>query len=132
MPFHYVIIVYSKYIDRLIGIIIAVILYCTWISDANCDATNPKYIGCYSDDGNRDLEKGPMKYGYNLKTCNEACKTYKYFALQNGGCCVCGDAYATEAQYVQKPDRECNRGSGGVWRNSVYRTCQGYDSMRYE
>jgi len=106
--------------------------------DANCDATKPKYIGCYSDDGNRDLEKGPMKYGYNQKTCNEACKTYKYFALQNNGWCVCGDAYATEAQYVQKPEGECyggiaqwggnsspnGNGNGGAWRNSVYHTCQ--------
>merc|ERR1711962_803065 len=98
---------------------------------SNCDATNPKYIGCFSDDGNRDLEKGPMKYGYNQKTCNEACKTYKYFALQNNGWCVCGDAYATEAQYVQKNDGECYSGhsgspngnsNGGAWRNSVYHT----------
>ena len=133
-------------IDKLISLIIAVMLYYILISDANdaisnCDATNPKYIGCFSDDGNRDLEKGPMKYGYNQKTCNEACKTYKYFALQNNGWCVCGDAYATEAQYVQKNDGECYSGhsgspngnsNGGAWRNSVYHTCQGYDSMRYE
>jgi len=96
-------------------------------SRSECDTKNPSYIGCYVDDGNRDLYDGPRNYGYNQQTCNEACQEYPYFALQNNGWCVCGAAYATEPQYVKKPDRECgNKGLGGGWRNSIYHTC-GYE-----
>ena len=94
---------------------------------SECDTKNPSYIGCYVDDGSRDLYDGPKNYGYNQQTCNEACQAYPYFALQNNGWCVCGAAYATEPQYVKRPDGECgSKGLGGGWRNSIYHTC-GYE-----
>ena len=90
-----------------------------------CDEKNPPYIGCFSDDGNRDLSDGPKKYGYDQSTCNEACKNYNYFALQAGGWCACGDSYGNKPQYKQKYDKECGgpRGMGKGWRNSIYKTC---------
>ena len=83
------------------------------------------YIGCYTDDHDRDLQEGPMERGYGQVSCNNACKDYKYFALQDNDWCVCGDAYATETKYVKKPDAECGpNGRGAEWRNSIYHTCQ--------
>ena len=78
------------------------------------------YLGCWKDDANSDLENGPMSYGYDQDSCAEACAGYKYFALQNSGYCICGDAYGTEPQYTQVDDSECNNGVGGGWRNAVY------------
>ena len=86
-------------------------------------AENWAYIGCWTDDGNRDLQDGPMQDGYNADSCVVACSAYIYFALQNNGWCVCGDAYGTEPQYVQTEDSECNpygERLGGPWRNAVY------------
>jgi len=91
-----------------------------------------KYIGCFKDDGNRDLQEGPMNYGYTSESCKQACSNYDYFALQNGGWCVCGNEYSTEAQYSQVGDGECgavcagegdlspDRYCGAGWRNAVY------------
>ena len=88
-------------------------------------APGPAYIGCYKDDANRDFKDGPKRYGFKPLTCAAACKDYTYFALQNGGYCSCGDAYATEAKYIKGPDSECNQRfphGGGPWRNAVFRT----------
>ena len=87
--------------------------------------SDPTYIGCFTDDSRRDLSHGPKKYGYDQSSCNEACEKYTYFALQDGGWCVCGNDYGTESQYVQKHDKECGgpNGLGGGGRNSIYKTC---------
>jgi hypothetical protein len=89
------------------------------------------YVGCYVDDSSRDLESGPMAYGYNSVTCNDECTSqgFPFFALQNNGWCVCGNAYGTESQYNSVPDNECggvcagdDQLCGAGWRNAVYRT----------
>lgn len=92
---------------------------------SDCDPNNPIYKGCFVDDYSRDMNQGPKRYGYNQITCNQACKGYKYFALQNNGWCACGNAYSTKPQYIQKPDGECGgaAGLGGPMRNSIYETC---------
>ena len=101
------------------------ILSTTGSNALSCNASNHTYIGCFSDDRNRDLSEGPKSFGYVQSTCYEACKDYKYFALQANGWCVCGNAYATTPQYVQKPDSECGgfEGLGGGFRNAIYKTC---------
>merc|ERR1712066_612025 len=80
------------------------------------------YIGCYVDDRHRDLKQGPMKFGYDQKRCYEACIKYKYFALQAGGWCACGNAYSTNIRYRKVSDSQCGGASkkGAGWRNSVY------------
>jgi len=85
----------------------------------------PKYIGCFMDDKYRDLNKGPHKYGYTYLTCQYACLKFKYFALQNGGWCVCGDRYHTKPKYKKVGNNQCGRGphrKGRGWRNAVYLT----------
>jgi len=85
------------------------------------------YIGCFVDDGNRDLQEGPRSYGYNSVSCLAACVDYSFFALQNNGWCVCGNAYSTEQQYAQVSDAQCGANCadddqlcGAGWRNAVY------------
>ena len=92
----------------------------------NCSSKEGTYIGCFVDDGERDLNQGPKDYGYNPETCNTACQDYSYYALQNNGWCACGNGYSTKPKYIQKNDDDCGgpRGFGGGWRNSVYKTCR--------
>ena len=89
-----------------------------------CLGKEDSYIGCYVDDGHRDLKKF-IGSGHNQITCNSACQDYTYFSLQYYGQCFCGNGYSTKPQYVKKPDSECGgaRGHGTAWRNSVYKTC---------
>ena len=87
------------------------------------DDGKTRYIGCFSDNGSRDMKQGPMKYGYDQRTCNNICKNnnYKFYALQNNGWCVCDNNYSRHYIYTKKPDRECES-RGGPWRNMVYKT----------
>jgi hypothetical protein len=93
-----------------------------------------EYIGCFVDDGARDL--GAMVGGtHNAATntfelCRAACGDSQYMSLQYGGECFCADAYATASQYVRVDDSECNRvvepcssnshNCGGTWRQAIY------------
>jgi len=91
---------------------------------------DPDYVGCFVDDGSRDLESGPTTYGYTRPTCAEACASFPFFALQHNGWCVCGNAYGTASQYSQVDDNQCGSPCagetdghcGGGWRNAVYST----------
>ena len=100
-----------------------------YIIGDNNSTTCPQYIGCYTDDPNRDLKNGPgeslILRNFTSSTCNEKCKGYSYFSLQYGGQCFCGNAYATSYNYQKRPDSECGgvNAVGGIWRNSVYKTC---------
>jgi len=94
-----------------------------------------EYIGCFVDDGSRDL--GAMVGSHtNAATntfdgCRAACGDRLYMSLQWGGECFCADAYATASQYVQVDDAECNvqrepctpnsHNCGGTWRQAIYR-----------
>jgi len=91
-----------------------------------------RYVGCFVDDGARDLQEGPMQYGYTSVSCNVACREYRFFALQAGGWCVCGNAYSTEDKYAEVVDGQCGSNCagddqlcGGMWRNAVYSTVGG-------
>ena len=99
-----------------------------YIIGDNNSTTCPQYIGCYADDRNRDLEHGPGSKGswnYNVSSCNDQCKGYRYFSLQLRGQCFCGNAYASGSQYQKRNESECGgvNGVGRIWRNSVYKTC---------
>ena len=84
------------------------------------------YVGCYRDDGARDLNEGPHEYGYDPLTCREACADFPYYSLQNGGWCACGMGYGTAPQYEEIESSFCSKNSqkdryyGGGWANSVF------------
>ncbi|CAD7959139.1 unnamed protein product [Amoebophrya sp. A120] len=105
-----------------------------------CDTFSPKYLGCFEDDDNRDLpvlmaptvHNGNDRMPATPESCDLWCHNYKYFAVQGGHECWCGN----EMPARKKPDADCKRcehkealGSmktaenlycGGGWRNSVY------------
>merc|ERR1712072_1015460 len=82
------------------------------------------FRGCYQDNGSRDFKHGPKRYGYSSTSCMNACKSYKFVALQNNGWCSCDNGYSSPSRtYPKKPSGECNKGGtgkGGPWRNAVY------------
>merc|ERR1711881_231043 len=82
------------------------------------------FRGCYQDNGSRDFKHGPKRYGYSSTSCMNACKSYKFVALQNNGWCSCDNTYSTPSStYKKRPAGECNKGGtgeGGPWRNAVY------------
>jgi len=86
--------------------------------------TPAHFRGCYQDNGSRDFKAGPKRYGYTSTSCMNACKTYKFVALQNNGWCSCDNSYSTPSStYRKRPAGECNQGGigkGGPWRNAVY------------
>jgi len=84
------------------------------------------YKGCYKDTSKRDLNK--MVYSTNAnnssmcyKSCNK--KGYKYFGLQYGKECFCGNKFG---KYGKKAAKKCNKRCpgnmkcGGKWQNSVF------------
>jgi len=78
-------------------------------------------LGCFVDDNDRNLKYGPMEYGYNVDTCFDACSSYLYFALQNGGLCSCGKSNSIWEKNYEVDATECGSdGLGGVSRNMVY------------
>merc|ERR1712072_986113 len=82
------------------------------------------FRGCYQDNGSRDFKHGPKRYGYSSTSCMNACKSYKFVALQNNGWCSCDNTYSTPSStYRKRPSGECNQGGtgkGGPCRNAVY------------
>jgi hypothetical protein len=94
-----------------------------------------EYIGCFVDDGSRDL--GTMIGGTNsagtntFELCRAACGDHLYMSLQYGGECFCANSYGNGAQYVQVADSECgarnepcysnSHNCGGTWRQAIYR-----------
>lgn len=117
---------YNKYINFFYGNSIQNIcnIFDTYKSQIRINHT---YKGCYKDDKSRDLANGPGENGgsgYTQDTCSQACPNYKYFALQNGGQCFCGDYYATDkTKYTKISDTNCNKDfslGGGLWANAIF------------
>merc|ERR1711959_164084 len=95
------------------------------VAGQKCSGAAPAHFrGCYQDNGSRDFKHGPKRYGYTSTKCMDACKGYKFVALQNNGWCSCDNSYSTPSKtYPKKPSGECNKGGtgkGGPWRNAVY------------
>jgi hypothetical protein len=92
------------------------------------------FIGCFVDDGARDL--GAMvgtrdnSATNTFELCRAACGDSVFMSLQYGGECFCSNSYGNGAQYVQVDESECNalvepcRSSsyncGGTWRQAIY------------
>jgi len=93
------------------------------------------FIGCFVDDGARDL--GAMvgtrdnAETNTFELCRAACGDSTYMALQFGGECFCSNSYGNGPQYVQVDEGECNINNygacagnayncGGTWRQAIY------------
>ncbi|PAA61330.1 hypothetical protein BOX15_Mlig006903g1 [Macrostomum lignano] len=87
------------------------------------------YIGCFVDNGVRDLSHLGGHGGMTINKCKNICKSrgYAFFGVQYADQCFCDNSYG---KYGARPDSECNmhcngdRSSlcGGPWRNNVYAT----------
>uniref|UniRef100_A0A1I8JEG4 WSC domain-containing protein n=1 Tax=Macrostomum lignano TaxID=282301 RepID=A0A1I8JEG4_9PLAT len=72
-------------------------------------AAGVKYVGCFKDNRYRDL---PVVYTANYKTTKAYCfrycraKGYRYFGLQNGNACTCGN---TVGRYGKAKSKDCAR-----------------------
>jgi len=94
------------------------------------------WAGCFWDNNDRDLKKGPQIVGFTVATCQQwaLSRNYKYFALQAGGQCMADNTYARSSTYTSVGMGEC--GSicqdesatgpslfcGSDWINAVYVT----------
>jgi hypothetical protein len=97
-----------------------------------------EFIGCFVDDGNRDLGDMVGTAGdattNTFALCRARCADHLYMSLQFGGECFCSNSYSTAAQYSQVDESECSGQNGnaiepchsnsyncgGTWRNAVY------------
>ena len=95
------------------------------IDIATPQASTSVYTGCYVDSTIRLLpvEKGT---GRTVSSCAAACKTYKWFGVENGGECYCGYLFipdmatqSTECNMTCKSDR--TQSCGGLWAINIYR-----------
>merc|ERR1719348_735113 len=74
----------------------------------SCLTYGEGYIGCFVDDASRDLGVNMGRGHWTVETCGQACQEYDY---------------ATQAQYIQVSDSECEVDGemrGGIYRNAIY------------
>lgn len=96
-------------------------------------ASGPEYIGCFDDNGHRDLDGKYAGRVFSVDDCNSACEDFAFFGLQHyrehlgGSECRCGNNYGIGDDYSQVDDAECAKQtgldgarSGGGWKNAVY------------
>ena len=77
-----------------------------------------QYMGCFVNDGARDLDYGPTASAgtwYTFATCQTACVGYSSMSLQYGGECFCQNTYNTASQYAQTSDSVCSM----VWTTQL-------------
>ena len=79
----------------------------------------------------RQLSGGKIDYtDISVAKCRKYCKGFKYFAVQYGKNCFCGNKLHSDLLGLGKkaPDSDCNMACpgnasetcGGLWRNSLY------------
>merc|ERR1712136_113936 len=78
---------------------------------------NYQYVGCFKDSKhNRDLGDGILTSSNSLEFCSDRCtrKGYKYFGVQYGNNCWCGNSYnRNPVTHARVPDSECNMPCSG-------------------
>ncbi len=94
---------------------------------ASAAAAAAGYLGCFKDQGKRDLDGHTFYDGkMTAQLCISACraKGFSYAATQYAGHCFCGNKYGA-AGPATNCDAKCtgNRDEicGGTWANSVYK-----------
>jgi hypothetical protein len=87
--------------------------------ESESESERTRYLGCYRDRDQRALTGGPKKYGYDREKCSQACKDYRYFALQNNGWCSCSNSLEEATRYGKHNTCPENR-TGGPWGNDLF------------
>ena len=94
-------------------------------------ATAPGSLGCFNDDGSRDLPNEPIATStMSIESCIAHCagKGYAYAAVQFGSHCFCGNTYGRQGALPRARCEEVrcsgnpNQWCGGSWSNDVYAT----------
>ena len=86
---------------------------------------NATYLGCYRDNTeNRDLQRF-IGAPHKPMSCMMACLEYKYFGLQYGGECYCGNSYgnygpARETECSTPCAKDSKLTCGGISLNSIF------------
>lgn len=84
------------------------------------------YIGCFVDDGSRDMGSMVTRNVPSLASARFICAGKLYFALQIGERQLyCSDSFGTASKYMMVNDSECtynNPATDGAWRNAVFYT----------
>lgn len=111
-----------------------IILNCQEVVQAvpqGVSATAPdayEYVGCFRDRQNRALSVAHVydRQDLTIERCYNFCmaKSTKYFAVQNGYYCSCGNEnphpYGGSDRCEVKCDGDANKICGGPWSNSLY------------
>ena len=85
-------------------------------------SSQPKYkhLGCYKERlGDEALRYGPHSYGFVPMTCRQACRGYKYFALQDNGWCSCENDLRHATKHGRATNCPENR-MGGRYANDLF------------
>merc|ERR1719446_576888 len=87
-----------------------------------------KSLGCFKDKSKRDLSKQMGGGNGSREKCGAACAKagMKYFGLQYGNQCFCGNSYG-KYKKATNCNMKCKNGKetcGGTWANSVFQVRQ--------
>jgi len=92
-----------------------------------------EFLGCFKDNANRDMVDPVITQTNTLEFCGSRCgnKGYRFFGVQNGQDCWCGNSYNTNPDlHAKVPDSECNKPCTGnadqmcgqAGRNGIFTT----------
>lgn len=97
------------------------------------------YAGCFSDNRTdsplwRKLPAREMKKDATVEGCQHACREYRFFGLQRGGQCWCGNGpdigrRLSELQCNKPCDADPAQTCGGLEQNSVYKAPYRYEQF---
>ena len=100
------------------------------MSTSTLTVSSTQYLGCYVDNNSIDMSIYHVEVEQLLKpleVCQNICKGFNYFALQQSNVCYCGNRYASKPSFVKVADSDCKFPglpnnfllTGNFYRNAV-------------
>lgn len=117
---------------KVVLLAITLVVCSSWVSGKSAYP----FKGCYKDESNRDMKEGVFVDYNTHEYCANRClgKGYKFFGVQNGQDCWCGNSYGKHGRvpYYECAEVPCTGNAkehcGGSLRNAVFAT-QASDSV---